>query len=405
MKVNKIENKKANPTIKKLVIEVFSVFFWTYVFIKLFVFDFDTYLVNKFLPSYIYLLDYKFIFLIGIIAVVWFFTKSKSIMIWTLYLLFFPVIILFWKIPYLIFKKKSWVLAFALINSLISFFISIKYNFIMLAFYLISAVSIFNNSNKIILGVSTGIISVVLLSVYVHRCVSIFKRSSVHHFYMNFISRMENKGFHSFETDKRYRDLPIEDLSVEQLELRTTNLQNLVLFNRMFLFLSKKLQQYQNSRLNLVSNVFSILLVSIFTIFSFSLINYSIFKINSSLFEFIEIPTFFTFFYYSFNNLLSIPINELTPISPFTQSVSMITTFFSFFIVAIFITLLLSVKSEKTVNELNEIILGFGNQGKTLEVFISEEYKINSIEDALIELEKLKAGLTKILYKITESIK
>ncbi len=40
-----------------------------------------------------------------------------------------------------------------------------------------------------------------------------------------------------------------------------------------------------------------------------------------------------------------------------------------------------------------------------MEGFIWSEYKINSIEDALVELEKLKAGMVKFLYKITESIR
>ncbi len=40
-----------------------------------------------------------------------------------------------------------------------------------------------------------------------------------------------------------------------------------------------------------------------------------------------------------------------------------------------------------------------------MEGFIKDEYRINSIEDALVELQKLKAGMAKFLYKITESIK
>ena len=82
----------------------------------------------------------------------------------------------------------------------------------------------------------------------------------------------------------------------------------------------------------------------------------------------------------------------------------MIESFFALFLIVIFIALLISVKSQKYSEELNTAIKGIKAQGKEIENFIRDEYKINSIEDAMIELEKLKAGLTKFLYKITDSI-
>ena len=51
------------------------------------------------------------------------------------------------------------------------------------------------------------------------------------------------------------------------------------------------------------------------------------------------------------------------------------------------------------------MIAGIEAQGADMEGFIKDEYRINSIEDAMAELDKLKAGMAKFLYKITESIK
>src|SRR3989339_795405 len=62
----------------------------------------------------------------------------KNFLTWFLYVLFYPAIILFWKIPYFIFRQKSWALAFAVLNSIISFFKSLKYTFFAFAFYIIT---------------------------------------------------------------------------------------------------------------------------------------------------------------------------------------------------------------------------------------------------------------------------
>ena len=132
----------------KAVRETLAILFWMYVLIKLFAFDIDIFLMNRFLPGYAWLLNLKFFILIGGIALIWLVTKNKYILSWSLYVFFYPPIILFWKIPFFIFKQRSWILAFAFINSIISFFKSIKYNFITSALFLASLAIIFSFSNK-----------------------------------------------------------------------------------------------------------------------------------------------------------------------------------------------------------------------------------------------------------------
>jgi len=89
---------------------------------------------------------------------------------------------------------------------------------------------------------------------------------------------------------------------------------------------------------------------------------------------------------------------------PISQIVSMLEFFFALFLIAIFVSLLLSVRSQRYSEELNEVIKGIEGQGEDMEGFIRDEYKINSIDEAIAELEKLKAGMVKFIYKITEII-
>lgn len=399
--------KKKGPVSRFLatVREIVAILFWIYVLAKLFVFDIDIFLVDKFSPRYVWLLNFKFFILIGLIAIIWLFTKNKHILLWSLYIFFYPAIVLFWKIPFFVFKQKSWIFAFAVINTVISFFKSLKYNFITTALFLVSLAIIFGFSDEKLLWTAILILLVILSIIYVHRFISVFKPSTIFQVHTKIFSRFRKHVTSSFALDKSLKNLPVASLDQKQLKKWITNLQSSVLCNRICLFTAKKLRDYQNSSLNIASCVLTILLLIALTIFSFSVINLGLFKINSDFFSFYKIPHFFTFFYYSFNNLVFNSIQEITPITTASQTVSMIEYFFALFLVVILVSLLISVKSQKQAEELNEAIKGIEATGTEIERFIKDEYRMKSIEDAMAELEKLKASFTNFLYKITESIK
>lgn len=389
----------------KIIREISAILIWLYAVIKLFIFDIDEYLINATFPKYSYILDYKFFIISGVVALILILNKRKNIFLFFIYILFYPIIIFFWKIPKFIFKQKSWVIAFSVINSLISFLVSFKYTFIVIMIYLFSTLAILKSSSEVVLYLALTLIGGILLVIYVNRIIVIFRRSNVHRFYMSVIHTLAEKRPSNLEVEESIKHLPLSELSEKQLTHRTNNLQTVVLINRLLLFTAVKLKIYNNSKLNFVTYIFTILILILFTVISLTLINYGIFKIDSQLFSYEHTPTIFTFFYYSFNSMLSTPISELIPISPFTQVISMFGVLFAFFIAAIFVTLLFSVRSKKHSEEINEIINGLQEQSSTLEVFIKDEYKLNTIDEALIELERMKALFVKFLYKLTDDIK
>ncbi len=121
----------------------------------------------------------------------------------------------------------------------------------------------------------------------------------------------------------------------KQLQKWTTGVQWLALFNRVCLFVAKKIKSYQDSQFNIVSSVFGILLLVLYTVFSFSLLNLGLFKINPNYFSFLAEPTFFNFIYYSFNNFLFNSIQEIVAKAPVAQVISMIESVFALFLIAI----------------------------------------------------------------------
>lgn len=397
-------DKGAVSYLAKIVREIIVAVFWLYVLVKLFIFDIDVFLVNKFLPEYTWFLNLKFFILIGVVAILWLITKNKYILSWSLYTLFYPIIVVLWKVPFFVFKQWSWVFAFAFINAVISFFKSIKYNFITSAIFLVSLSIIFSFSHEKLLWLATATLLVLLLITYVHRFILVFKPSSIFQVHIKIFLGIRKHGMSSFVLDENIKNLPVKSLDQKQIEKWTTNLQTSVLFNRICLFAAKKLRDYQSSGLNVVSYVLTILLLIALTIFSFSAINYGLYKIDNNIFGFSTVPTFFTFFYYSFNNLLFNSIKEIVPIMPISQTVSMIESFFALFLVVIFVSLLLSVRSQRHSEELNEVIKRIEGEGKSMEQFIVDEYKLDNIQAAISELERLKAGLVNFIYQLSKNI-
>ena len=385
--------------------ELLAITFWVYALVKLFAFDIDIYLINKFLPEYAWILNFKFPIIIVTVAIIWLITKNKHIVSWVLYILFYPFIIFVWKIPYFIFRQKSWVLAFAFINSIISFFKSIKHNFIAFAFFIASSVIIISFSNIKLLWCSAFIIFAILAITYIHKLILTFKPSNIFQFYTKIFKGLKKHGSASLKLGKKIKSLRVADLNSKQMEKRTTNLQTSVLFNRICLFTAKKLRDYQNSGFNIIYYIVTILALLILTVFSFAVINYALFKINSDFFSSSMSDTnFFTFFYYSFNNFLFNSIPEIVPTHAISQSAFMLESLFTIFLTLIFVSLLLSFRNQKHIKELSTVIKEIKKEGEDMEVFIKEEYKIKNIKDAMAELEKLQAGLVKLIYKITEAI-
>ena len=136
-------------------------------------FDLDR-IVRSYLPSSCaWVVDFKFVFVLIIAAGLGCLIRR----IWKplTYVIFYPVIVLFWKIPFLALKQRSWALAIAFINAVASFFGSIRSNLIIPAvLFAAGSIILFGNSTALI-SLSTAALLALLLLAYGRRLISIFK--------------------------------------------------------------------------------------------------------------------------------------------------------------------------------------------------------------------------------------
>jgi hypothetical protein len=397
---------KANGLTKRslaAIRELIAASFWIYAICKLFVFDIDVFLINRISPRYIWVAQYKFLILLAMISVALVITKNKYLLGWCLYILFYPLILLCWKLPRVAFKTGGWLFVFALANTAISTFTSIKYKFIAFSTFILATFAMLFLSNEILLLASIGCLICVLVSAYARMLILVFRPSTIFRVY----SRMIRKCPGYFEkslSDREIIDLPPDKLTETQVTSRRTNLQTILIANRALLFLGRRLRDYQDSRLNAVAYAFNLVLLLIFTVVSYSAINLALYKLDAQEYTLVGSASPFLFLYYSFHVFLFNGITEVSATGLYSQILSMSEQFFAIILLFILIVLFFSVRSEKYKDELSSAIREAEESGHVLDNLIRSTYRMTQAE-ALEEIRRMNSNLIGVIDWLSRDLK
>ncbi|MBI1210428.1 MAG: hypothetical protein GC190_03115 [Alphaproteobacteria bacterium] len=386
----------------RLLLESLAGLFWFYSVIKLFVFDVDVWLVTATIPSAVWVLNYKLPIILSLIVIAMLITRSSTLALSTLYIIFYPLILLFWKIPRFIWRQKSWLLAFTIINAGISVFQSFKRDFTLATVFLIGAVLSLWSDNGYFLLVSILSTLTILVFAYAHAFVTAFKPSAVFQVYARVFPQVRGGNF--LKMEESLKTLPVAQLDAKQLVDRTTALQNAVLYNRVCLLISKKLRDYQKSRVNVISYIISLVGLLIFTIVAFGFIDLALFKVFPGAYRFEgERHSTFVFFYYSAGSMFY-ATNGLTPVLPVAQLFQMFQFLFAVFLLIIFITIIITMMNERYAAELNEVVTALEKESQSVEGLIRSDFRIEGIAAAIEALQAGKAGLISVILFISKDL-
>ena len=394
--------KTLRAKLLSLLVEAVAIVFWIYTVTKLFVFDVDVWVINVINPHLVWVLNYKFPLLLAVIAIAMLVTRSLPLALSILYIAFYPFVIVFWKIPYFLWRQKSWLLAFAFVNSVISLFRSFKRNFVLTTLALLSALLIWNLTTPVLIYASMACLLGIVGVTYALAFIKAFKPSAVFQVYMKIFPALRTWDF--FKVSDTTRGVPVAQLTADQITVRTNELQNLVLYNRTCLFVSRKLRDYQKSRINIISYVMSLVGLLILTVFAFALINFGAFKIDPTQYQFtFGQHTFFAFLYYSAGSMFY-ATNGLVPVAAFSQGIQLVQFLCAVVLLLILFTVIVTTMNEKYTVDLGEVIQSVEEQGSAMEGTIRNEFQFDSVATAIVALENAKAGLLGIILLMTRSI-
>jgi uncharacterized membrane protein YdjX (TVP38/TMEM64 family) len=186
--------------------------------------------------------------------------------------------------------------------------------------------------------------------------------------------------------------------------VRIASLQNVVLYNRVCLFVSKKLRDYQRSGANVASYVLSLVVLLLFTVLSFALINYALFMVDPSLYQFTySKESFFSFVYYSAGSMFY-AANGLVPVGPLSQAIQLVQFLCALVLVGILITVIYALRNERYSNELAEVIASMRNESVAAEGVLARDFQFDSVDSAIEALQKTKAGMLGLILYLTNNL-
>lgn len=380
--------------------EAICLLFWAYAFVEVFVFDLDAYAKAHMASSIRWITDYKVILFLVITAIYVLLTKR---FLFAVYFIFYPLILIFYRIPVILFRGGGWAIVLYSVNTTVMFFKSFRYRVVATCSYIVCFSIVFLSNERYVLYSVAIILFVLIGIVLVLRFLNAFRADKLFNIYNKALFWVQGKASESRAAADPPMNLPMTQMNEVQLQKWSNSLQNQLLLNRVFLFAAKKIRDYRTSNLGLAVSLLSLLILWVGVVLTFSAINFALFKADPSFFH-AQSPSFFEFFHYSFKASFSSTIDEIKAASELSEAIFMIQTFISFVFAAIFFTTVLAVIKEHSDEQLNALIGTLEAQGAEAEDFIRNHFKL-TVEDALAEIERLKGGLIAVLLWLTRNLK
>jgi hypothetical protein len=392
-----IKAKTKDSPFKVYLRESLGFLFWAYILIKIFVLDIDLFIVNKYVPYLHWIIDYKFFILISGISICWLIIGKKEFAKVISVIVSYPLILVFWRIPVIFYKRKSWIGVFALIGITTSIFKNIKVNFLLFTIVSLSILLILVSSSPILLYLSIIILLAYLVFHFFRKFKFSFKPSNTFSVQSDTIINFWRKHQDKFGLFNELKDVEYKNMDSTARQKWSTNLQTIIIYNQVCYFLSSKLRNYQKSRFNIAIYLLSIIITFFITVFSFGFINLAVYKIEPQSFNTMLVDRFLFFVNYSFNTLLTYSINDFYPISDLARIINSLELFFGFLIIVILFFLFTTILRDKHNEEIDTAIMALKKQGEEFESYITKEFKMD-IESAIKTVEELKGGMIKIIY-------
>lgn len=297
-----------------LLLDILGVLIWTYVFLKLFVFDVDRALLEWLAPDLLPVLNYRFFLFLGVMAVLVLLARKYWLAL--LYVFFFPLVVLFWKIPRLIYRTKSWLFAFASINVVASFIKDFKFNFLTKTLAVFAMLGILLSSRPGILVPASLLLLCLLFVSYYRNVRASFLPSRFIDLQVTAIEKViewEPVTTNIYIAED-LKQPSIQRFDEDQLRRFASSLSAGLLTVRGIYFWAYQLERYRQSPAVSFFSFLSYAWLFIITVVTAWLVNLSLLKLDPGLFQFSDYPSNITVLYYSLSSLYLSGIPAMEPV-------------------------------------------------------------------------------------------
>lgn len=376
--------------------EVVALLFWIYAISKTFFFDLDHWLLSQYAPSLRWVVDYRFVWYLLILAVLVLIASRLGAIGLILYVAFYPFVLVFWRLPRLLIRLKSWTLALAVLGGIVALARSYKVTIVALACLVLGTVLVGSHIRAFI-GVGLVLLFADLLGVYA-KAISASLRSSLDVFSSSALDKAWAFIRQPFTVDEKVRCMSVEAMTEGQLQAWTNSLQVAVIYNRACYFMASRLRDVRRSRLLAVVYMLRVLVLFGLNLWVFSFLNLALSRLSPGSFSAAGSPGLFDFVWYTFNALFGNGVAELAPVSSAARVLFMVSLAFQGLILLVVVVFFVTVvQSGRDDERMDEIVREVRTRAEMLEGELGSQFGM-SVEQAVETLQSLKAGAIGLIY-------
>ncbi len=386
---------------RRIFLDVFGSLFWLYALLELFVFNVDKDILGS-------SADYRFFYFaaFAVLLVILFRGAWYLVVIPFAYIFFFPLVILCWKLPRLIYKSGSPVAFLATVNAVTAFVGDLKHTIFTGTVAAFAALIIVASHSRAVLALASAAILVLLALALFRKIKFSLVPTRFLNIQQNAIRTAVNANFTQqlLAPDDNLRRADVQKFTEAQQNIFTQKLANGVIANRLLALWAFQLEKYRRSPVPLFFNILSYLWLLVIFIVAAALLNLALFHADPMAYSFQAEPSFLVIVRYVFAGLYASEIHALQPTSDLANGISVATSFIGLILLgSLLLSSVLSYKATRDESDIRDAIREIRREGDRLDEKIKEEYEV-SVTEAIARLEQLKHGLVGIITFLSTRI-
>lgn len=359
--------------------ETIAIIIWTFIAIKVIVFDIDVYIFEKYLPSLRWTLNYRFFALLALMMVALIGIGNKSFRRFLGYVIGYPLIFLFWRIPKLLFR--NWALMIAFAPALYDLLRSFRLRFAVMALAVLSALCIILSSSSYLLVVSMVLLGA-YLAMHLYRSLRRAYRSSIFEGLSGLVKKLRvalEGGKHSLWKKEKY-DPGTKDYQEQCLTF--------YLLNSGVEIVGEKLLKVAKGRKPdlylMLSWLATVLLTSLVYAFGY----WALYKIDTLSFTANHPLSYWSFLGFSFGRLTPSSISQIAPVSVAATVLAYSELFCALIILVILVFSVLTAAREKYREDITDFISELGSLSRHLQDQFFQIYSLAMADVEVVLLSK-----------------
>ncbi|MEK6251650.1 MAG: hypothetical protein AABM43_06870 [Actinomycetota bacterium] len=378
---------------------------WLYIILKAFVSDVDREIAKAVGAES--LADYRFFFFLAIVALVALLVRRpRRVFIALAYIAFFPLVLVFFRLPIALVKTKSWIAFLTATNVVSAVVLNLRSLILGFAAGALGTLVIVISSWHALLMMGAITIAALLGVSYWRTIKFSLRPARFLQMQQRAIQRIvDGDGLRQLvAVNEALRSEQIERFDEEQQQTFVNKLGTSVLAHRCLYLWAYELDRYRRSGVPVLFNLLAYVGLLAQTVFSLTLINYAVYKIDGAAFSFVHTPSIWVFARYSISSLYGSEIAALQPQSDLAN----ILVVLSFLAGVILLaggaySVFMGVRARTNDAAAQETIDRIRAQGRRLAELHKEEYEV-SVDEAAQRLEDLRFALMGLIEYVTSRV-